>query len=84
MEGTPAELLIEPNSVATGVWTQYSITNAIAPAGATQVQVSFDFTSTVQHATGRWVVSSMMPISKAPASCRTSPSGRLTEAAIGT
>jgi hypothetical protein len=47
MEGTPAELLIQPNTVATGVWTKYSITNAMAPAGATQVQVSFDFTSTV-------------------------------------
>ncbi len=38
-----SETLIEPGSVATNVWTQYSITNAVAPAGATQVQVSFDF-----------------------------------------
>jgi hypothetical protein len=44
--GSPAELLIEPNSVTTGVWTQYTISNAMAPTGATQVQVSFDFTST--------------------------------------
>jgi dockerin type I repeat protein len=38
-----SETLIEPGSVTTNVWTQYSLTNAMAPAGATQVQVSFDF-----------------------------------------
>jgi hypothetical protein len=43
--GSPAETLNEPNTISTGVWTQYSITNAVAPAGATQVQVSFDFTN---------------------------------------
>ncbi|MGD0769483.1 MAG: PEP-CTERM sorting domain-containing protein [Tepidisphaeraceae bacterium] len=43
--GTPAETLIQPNTVTTLTWTQYSITNAVAPAGATQVLVSFDFTN---------------------------------------
>jgi len=38
-----SETLIEPGSVTTGAWTQYSVNNAMAPAGATQVQVSFDF-----------------------------------------
>jgi hypothetical protein len=41
--GTPAELLM-PASPTVNTWTQFSINNAVAPAGATQVLVSFDFT----------------------------------------
>ena len=38
----------QPNTVTTGAWTQYTLSNALAPAGATQVEVSFDFTSSTQ------------------------------------
>jgi hypothetical protein len=41
--GTPAELFM-PASPTTGAWTEFSISNVAAPAGATQVEVSFDFT----------------------------------------
>ena len=43
--GTPALTTILPGSVTTGVWTQYSINDAMGPAGATQLQVSFDFSN---------------------------------------
>jgi len=42
--GTPSELDILPANVSTGVWTQYTL-SATAPAGATSVVVSFDWTN---------------------------------------
>jgi len=43
---------ILPNTVTTGSWSQYTLSNVTAPAGATQVIVDFNFTSTPQSGGG--------------------------------